>query len=173
MTIVSIDIKTLGTVPGSVITSIAGVAQRNGKLGEFKVNIDIQSCLDAGLTVDGSTIEFWLQQNDKARESILDGNRSSLEKALKGFIWWLGFPESKRVFTKGPEFDIAMLQVACSKFGLTLPVERKEVLSIRNLVDEFPEIEMDWSGTAHDPLEDAKRQLKFVNDCEKARYSKN
>jgi DNA polymerase III epsilon subunit-like protein len=61
---IMIDIETLGTEPGSIITSIAAVPfNRNGEMGKaFYMNIDIQSSIDAGLTINAETLKFWMEQ---------------------------------------------------------------------------------------------------------------
>ena len=73
MTHVMLDLETLGTKPGCVIRSIGAVVfTLDGVLGaQFYANIDKQSCVDAGLTVDPATEAWWAGQSQEARDALL------------------------------------------------------------------------------------------------------
>lgn len=88
ITNIMLDLETLGTCPGSVILQIGAVRSNNG----LERTITIDSCLRAGLTVDGDTIGWWLRQSEAAR-------RASLACALSIFnvlsvILWCGLAMS-------------------------------------------------------------------------------
>lgn len=73
---VMVDLETLGTKPGSVILSIGAVTfdlDGSGRDGRtFYQRVNIQSCLDAGMTVDGDTVEWWFHPDrDQARRALL------------------------------------------------------------------------------------------------------
>ncbi len=69
---VMIDLETLGTRPGSVILSIGAVEfDRDLGLGrEFYVELNQASSITAGLTTDDATVDWWLDQEDAARDLI-------------------------------------------------------------------------------------------------------
>lgn len=109
-----IDIETLGNGPTSVIKSI-GVVQFDldsgvGEKAEYVVNID--SCLKAGLTVDGSTIEWWMSQSDKAR-AVFDQTGEDLREVLwKLHDFIKTNAESPIMWCNGANFDFPILDNA-------------------------------------------------------------
>ncbi|POO54357.1 hypothetical protein CPJ18_02345 [Agrobacterium rosae] len=59
-----IDIETLGTAPGSVILSVGAVTfnAETGEFGEgFYAAVEPQSAVDMGLTIDVSTLKWWME----------------------------------------------------------------------------------------------------------------
>jgi len=63
-----IDLETMGNVKNSAIVSIGAVEFNieNGDIGEeFYAVVNLQSCLDKGMVVNGDTIYWWLNQDKK------------------------------------------------------------------------------------------------------------
>jgi Mesyanzhinovviridae exonuclease len=81
---VMLDLETLGTEAGCVVVAIGAVAfdpmgayvhppdMTNLQSDEFYAVIDIQSCLDAGLRINGNTLYWWLQQSPDARRHVTE-----------------------------------------------------------------------------------------------------
>ena len=71
---VMLDLETFGTRPGSVLRSIGAVTfgLRAGLGEEFYRNIDKQSQLELGLTVDAQTEAWWARQSEEAQRHLLD-----------------------------------------------------------------------------------------------------
>ena len=69
---VMLDLETMGNNSNSAIIAIGAVAFSldSGVYDKFYANVHLQTSLDAGLKVDGSTVEWWLTQSENARESI-------------------------------------------------------------------------------------------------------
>lgn len=72
-----IDWETLGTGLNSVPVSFGAVLfdpyARDITLNNqtcFSRNVEVQSCLDLGMTVDGSTFYWWLRQSEDARRAV-------------------------------------------------------------------------------------------------------
>lgn len=90
----SLDLETMGTIPGSAIVAIGAVQfELDGKymLGRrFYRTVDLASCIEAGLTVDGDTVMWWLGQSDAARKAITNYGpaRDILARALEEFADW-------------------------------------------------------------------------------------
>lgn len=59
----------------------------------FYVTVSLQSSIDDGLQVSGSTVEWWLQQSQEARDAILRKGQD-LPNALANLSWWF-YNESK------------------------------------------------------------------------------
>lgn len=114
----SLDIETLGTRPGSVIRSIGAClfdpAQSdrvNAASPSFYANITHESCTDAGLTVDQSTIDWWKKQPVEARRALLD-NQMSLRDALESLVAFCRIEGVRFVYGYGATFDPVLLEAA-------------------------------------------------------------
>jgi DNA polymerase III epsilon subunit-like protein len=62
-----LDLETLGNKSNSAILSIGAVEfdLETGETGrEFYQRIDLQSCIDKGLIINGSTFYWWITQNE-------------------------------------------------------------------------------------------------------------
>lgn len=177
---IMIDLETLGTTPGSVILSIGAVAfdPIDGFIesvpethdGRFSANVDIQSAIDYGLTVDGSTIEWWHRQKksawDKHREKILP-----LGVVLSSFGQWVDrfkdpqAPDNHpRVWGNGATFDISLLDAAYDRVKiLESPYSHRHVRCYRTLrrVARMHGVDTaDHEETTHVAVEDAARQVR-------------
>lgn len=127
---IMVDVETFGTKAGSVIASIGAVkfnesSMLEGAYGVFYEKIDVQSCLDLGLTVDASTISWWLKQTEEARKEIYDPkDRLHIVVALRKFWDFYGrdFDEKKidppLIWGNGSDFDLTkMMECAYMKTG--------------------------------------------------------
>ena len=159
-----LDLETLGTQPGSVILSIGAVRfDRTGidVAGKFYQTIKIQSCLDAGLTVDGDTIKWWLKQSEEARREIYDAKQSELTNILTLFTFWCG--KSEYVWGNGAAFDNALLRSAYAAVKLSPPWESWNDMCFRTVRAENPHIEPpEFKGVKHHPVDDARHQAEHL-----------
>ena len=163
-----IDLETMGKGSKSAIVSIALVLfdLNTGKIGAtFKRNIDLQSCLDAGLKVDGDTVMWWLEQSDKARESILK-NTQSLSKVLLAVSNLIkSFDPQLEVWGNGAKFDLGILTDAFEAVNLPLPWIHWNERDVRTLVSFAPHIkkEMPFDGVKHNAVHDCYHQIKYCS----------
>ena len=158
---VMIDIETLGTMTNSVILSIGAVQFGEDGLGdEFYSTINIDSCLERGLVVEGRTILWWMGQDDAAR-AALGQNELSLAAALQGltnaFDW-----NNTLVWCNGLNFDLPILDTAYRACGTQAPwayYNGRDYRTIKSELDRdvFKSLEVKPT-VAHDALEDAKAQ---------------
>ncbi len=72
---IMLDLETMGNTPTSAIIAIGAVRFDKKIKGKFYGVIDLESCLEDGLTVDASTIMWWMQQSDAARKAFEQRNR--------------------------------------------------------------------------------------------------
>ena len=116
-----LDIETMGSESYSAIVSIGAVEFdiETGETGkEFYTNIDLQSCLDAGLVVTAGTVMWWMQQNEDARKKLTEDTIPLKEALLK-----FGSFCTKRhqVWGNSARFDCGILQNAYNKMDIQLP----------------------------------------------------
>ena len=158
---VMIDIETLDTRPTAVILSIAAVrfdSMTQAPLGEsFQCHVDIDSNLKWGRTISGSTLLWWLGQDEEARRSVTDATTIPLGEALhqlRSFI-----KDTDRVWSNGASFDVAILSDAYRAAGTDTPWRfwnDRCYKTLKNLHPEVPKPE--FVGVKHNALDDAKFQ---------------
>jgi hypothetical protein len=161
-----IDIETLGTAPGSVILSIGAVTfdAESGELGEeFYVAIDPESAVKGGLTMDVSTLKWWMEQSQEARDAAFYGFWS-LKPALEFLTQYVRRVEASRVWAKPPSFDLVLLEAAYRACAMGIPWHYKTPRDCRTLFDLTNATQPDV-GTAHNALDDAKSQALGVIDA--------
>jgi hypothetical protein len=165
---IMIDLETLGTGVDAVFIAIGAVYfdPDTGELGdEFYENIDWQSSLDAGRKIDADTVKWWFAQSDEARNAILrDGG--FLLRVLSTFDHFCGnYP---MVWGNGSSFDISMLEHAYREAKIEAPWKFWNVRDVRTIKDLGMKkinksIFIHAEGTAHNALDDAKHQARYVS----------
>lgn len=170
---IMLDIETLGTDSSSVITSIGAVKFDNEGVDEdnaFFTNVSIQSCLDAGMTVSGETIQWWLTQEGEARKDMFTSYPYHIKDGLMSFGIWATRDskiEDNRVWGNGSTFDnviISNAYKAIKKHGSTIsqPWTYRGDRCYRTLCSLCPEIKMERVGTYHNAKDDAVSQARHL-----------
>lgn len=162
---VMIDIETLGNQNNSVITSLAAVEFdiESGKIGkEFHENIEIQSCIDIGLLVSGSTIKWWFEQSKEAQYQMFK-NAKPLKTVLSNFSNWID--KDSIVWGNSCRFDCGILQNAYDKVGIKLPWKYQNERCVRTMLMFEPNIKetIKFEGTPHYALHDCYFQIKYCS----------
>lgn len=155
---VMVDLETLGNGSNAVIIAIGAVEfeATSGKLGrEFYCVVDGQSCVDAGMKVDVSTVMWWMKQDTAARAAFNNAGEP-LPYALQSFAAWL--PTGACVWGNGATFDNVILSNAYRAIGLPQPWPFWGDRCYRTLKNLFPEVPLARTGTHHNALDDAKSQ---------------
>jgi hypothetical protein len=164
-----VDIETFGSKSHSVICSLAAVEFdiATGQTGKtFKENIDVQSCLELGLKIDGSTLEWWLNQSNEARTGLLTC-KMPLPLVINRF--WSFFKnlcnDEMKVWGNGARFDLGILENATTACGMLIPWKHWNERDVRTLVSFAPEIkkEMPFEGVKHDAIADCMHQIKYCS----------
>jgi DNA polymerase III epsilon subunit-like protein len=154
---VMLDIETLGLEPGVAILSIGAVKFSRRGLGEtFDRSISLSSCQEAGLTIDAGTLEWWLDQEDAAREVLAGGDR--LGHVLPDFRAFYG--DADEIWAYSPQFDCAILERAYEAFDEAPPWTYQDERDCRTLaaLPVWPDLEQE--GVEHDALDDAIYQAQ-------------
>ena len=166
---VMLDLETMGKRAGCAIVSIGAVEFdiNNGGIGRtfYKV-VNLQSCLNVGLFIDASTLYWWLQQSDAARQAICkpaDSIQTVLEE-LRSFLACLG---DFQIWGDGARFDIGILEAAYFAIGRgeTLPWYFRNERDVRTLVSFDPAVkfEIPFTGTIHNPIDDCIHQINYCS----------
>ena len=167
---VMLDLETLGNKSNAPILSIGAVEFDliTGKMGrEFYKVIDLQSCLDVGLKINGSTFYWWMQQNQGARDAICVDKKLPLATALHMFSAWMeDCVEDVGIWGNGARFDIGILEDAYVACGYQkMPWNFRSEKDLRTLVSFAPEVKAKhpFTGTEHNPIDDCKYQISYCN----------
>ncbi len=160
-----IDIETMGCSQTAAIVSIAAVEfNMTGETGEtFYVVIDLQSCLDYRLEMDGTTVMWWLKQSEAARRELTENKALSLPAALMDLSAWINKREYE-VWANGARFDLGILNNAYQVCGIPVPWHFRKERDVRTLVSLKPEVKEAYvpTGTAHHALFDCHNQIRYV-----------
>ena len=168
---IMLDLETMGTGPTAAIMAIGAVefdlqAKTPGR--EFYEVVDLDSAMKAGGTVDASTILWWMQQSDAAREAF---KRPGIEirSALGLFAMWVFNcgGSSASVWGNGAAFDNVILRSAYDRLGLTAPWSFRNDRCFRTVKAMHPAIDWPYQGTAHNALADAKSQAVYLMEVVK------
>lgn len=140
----------------------------------FYINVDLQSCLEAGLKASDSTIDWWAKQSRDAQDAwkkdakpLLDSltrlNRY-LELCTGGFA-------SVRLWGNGAGFDNVLLKTAYHALDVDEPWKYYNNRCYRTMAAMFPLTEEETParvGTYHNALDDAITQaLRLQKICNK------
>jgi len=167
---VMLDLETMGKKSKAAIISIGAVEFdiNTGETGrEFYRKINLQSCFDKGLIANGSTIEWWLMQNESARKMAADGSGVSLYIALKDFRSFLKLvgEDTVQIWGNGARFDIGILEDAYDACQLSNPWNFRLERDVRTLVSFAPKVKekavFNTNGIQHDPIADCKFQIMY------------
>ena len=161
-----LDIETMGNESFSSILSIGALEFdiNTGKTGkEFYVNVDLQSCIDAGLIVNASTIMWWMRRSDQARKDLTENSTLPLAQALLEFSEFCN--KDYEIWGNSARFDCGILQNAYNKLSLNIPWDFRKERCVRTLVSFNPSIKENFSfkGTAHNALADCYFQVGYCS----------
>jgi DNA polymerase III epsilon subunit-like protein len=170
-----IDIETMGCSQTAAIVSIAAVEfDMTGRTGETFYNvIDLQSCLDYRLEMDGSTVMWWLRQSEAARKELTESKAVNLPTALLDFSAWINKREYE-VWANGARFDLGILSNAYQVCGIAVPWHFRKERDVRTLVSVQPGIKKLHVpiGTAHHALDDCNNQIMYLTKTWQWIYAK-
>jgi len=169
---IMLDIETMGDESYSSIISIGALEFdiETGETGrEFYQKVDLQSCLDAGLTINASTVIWWMQQSYEARSEFYMGE-ASIELASALCLLTLFCNNDYQVWGNSARFDCGLISDACNKLKLQLPWDFSKERDVRTLVSFNPDIKNNFvfKGTAHNALADCYHQVGYCSEIWKS-----
>ncbi|ATC93486.1 3'-5' exonuclease [Pseudoalteromonas tunicata] len=177
---VMLDLETMGQGSNAAIVAIGAVffEPTTGEIGaNFYWRVDLESAAKYG-EVDPSTIIWWLKQSDAARAEITSDDTLDLNCALSEFCEWIAQIEktnNRIVWGNGASFDNVILSNAFKAVEYKKPWEYCNDRDVRTVVELGrtlkgfdPKRDMPFEGTAHNALDDAIHQAKYVSAIYKA-----
>ena len=177
---VMLDLETMGQGNNAAIVAIGAVffEPTTGEIGaSFYQTIDLESAAKYG-EIDPSTVLWWLKQSDEARDEITRLDTYSLPDALAEFTQWIEQIENFKariVWGNGSSFDNVIIENAFEAVRYKKPwafCNDRDVRTVvelgRTLKGFDPKKDMPFEGTAHNALDDAIHQAKYVSAIYKA-----
>jgi DNA polymerase III epsilon subunit-like protein len=162
-----LDIETMGNESYSSIISIGALefdieTGEHGK--EFYINVDLQSCMDIGLIVNASTIMWWMNQNEQARQDLTGRESINILDALGEFSKFCN--KDYEIWGNSARFDCGILQNAYNKAGIPIPWDFRKERCVRTLVSFNPEIKRKYppNEVEHNALSDCYYQVGYCSD---------
>lgn len=158
---VMVDLETLGNGSNAVITSVGAVRfHATGIKDSFYEFVDPQSCVDAGLKMDVSTVLWWMGQSDDARAAFKNKGLP-LVTVLAAFDAW--FPKDACLWGNGATFDNVILSNAYKAVGMKAPWPFWGDRCYRTVKAMYPDTKAPaFQGTAHNALDDAAHQARHL-----------
>lgn len=163
---VMVDLETLGVNGSPVIAAIGAVEfypiSLSGGLGrEFYQIVNLKSGTDIGMNIDAEAVRWWMQQSDNARD-IFQFPGLPIRDVLTAFGRWLPTRDSVVIWGNGAAEDNMWLANAYRLLGLTPPWTFRENRCFRTLRALNPDVQVEYTGTAHNALDDAKNQARHA-----------
>lgn len=188
-----LDIETLGTVVGSPVITIGAVlfdpyACDSGEelmRRALLLRVDISEAIKYSTGVDGQTLRWWFEREDKAIKALVVGDVVPMQAALKQLELYCNdrgsfmgkkffadicdFPVCNRFWAKDPDFDMRLMQYLYDHPDLDgkLPWNFHKCRSVRTVQDlawpeghDRPDFEV--PGVAHDASWDAVTQAMTI-----------
>jgi len=164
---IMVDLETMSTGSNAAIVAI-GAVEFDLNTGQadrtFYCNVHLQSCIEAGLQLDGNTVYWWMSQEDEARKRLLE-NPAPLSEALamfSEFVAACGGREAQ-VWGNSARFDLGILHDAYRALNLPLPWHFRNERDVRTLVAFAPHIKEQQQrvGVQHDALDDCYHQIAY------------
>lgn len=164
---VMLDLETMGTSSNAAIIAIG--AQEfdltTRSIGDvFYTTIDLASTVEAGGVMDASTVLWWMQQSEGARDEFKRPGKPIL-RALEAFADWMderGPRRAIRVWGNGAAIDNVILASAYRRQKLATPWEHWNDRCYRTVKNMFPDVKMERNGTHHNALDDAESQARHL-----------
>lgn len=166
---ITFDLETLGNTTTAPIIQIGAVAFSEDVdiiLHKFYANIKWESLEKYGFNVDYSNIKWWMQQSEDARNSIVQDQTHSIDKALNEFTQWLeeiGGANNFYYWTHAT-FDPPILVNAYRQCKKTCTIPFRLHRDIRTLNWIVGDVEVENKGISHNALDDAIYQSRYIKE---------
>lgn len=165
---VMMDIETLGVTPGSVVTQVALMRFNPFVLGEmdkqnaFCMNIEVGVQIGLGLDINPSTVDFWRKQEARIFLGTLTNARSPSD-VISAIRFFFLEKDSKYLWSRGPHFDVPILDFLAAKVDIKLPWGFWNVRDVRTSCS-MAGIVAKKAQDAHNALADCEAQIISVQE---------
>jgi hypothetical protein len=163
---IMLDLETMGLRSNAAIVSIGACHFTADAIDpiDFHLPISLASCLEAGLTTDQSTIDWWAKQSVGARMSWQNAAAGSLLDVMGLFGQWLrskGDPIA--IWGNGAGFDPVLLDSVYKALEADPPWKYWNVYCFRTMKNIHKDVSAPpFLGEKHTALADAVHQAQHL-----------
>lgn len=163
----SLDMETAGTQPSAIILSLGAAlfdADTGATVDTCHLGFDLDDQDVAGRTMTGSTFLWWLGQAEEVRQrQIAMAPRLPLAAGLLYFTRWAKPHKPARIWARGQDFDIAILNHALRQTGIEAAWPFHFARDQRTIAELLPkDLHPPRDGVHHDALDDALHQAAII-----------
>jgi len=160
-----LDLETMSSGNNAAIVAIGAVmfdATELETLRPFYQTVDLESCQKWGLEISGSTVMWWLEQDEAARKALKENPAPRpLEEVLSNFREWFG--GDKPIWGNGATFDNVILRNAYNACHMRAPWGYRSDRCYRTLKNMYPGVEQPPANEKkHHAYEDAMWQTEHL-----------
>lgn len=169
---IMLDTETMGNGSNSPIVSIGAVAfDMKGIHDEFYRVIGLEEAMSTGAEMDPPTVLWWMQQSKDAIQSTFFQNEEAVttKKALKDLGDFITSNDAQGVWGNGVAFDNVIISNAARRLGIEPIWPFWLDRCYRTVKSINPEIPVAEYGTAHNALDDAKKQALHLIEIMKSK----
>ncbi|MDH5646822.1 MAG: 3'-5' exoribonuclease [Candidatus Heimdallarchaeota archaeon] len=174
---IMIDLETLSVASNGLILSIGAVKVdilSQTIISEYYAVCDIQSSINNGAIIDGSTIKWWLSQKEDARQALLKEETKTELAALVDLTTWFRVNAQTQeigVWGNGAGFDNVLLANAYKRYKLEIPWSYKQNRCYRTLsaLSDIPIIRPPTT-VYHSAIDDARNQAIHLAEILRTEY---
>mgnify|MGYP003601437584 CR=1 FL=1 len=166
------DMETGGTGADAWIAQFACAVMGQGKLEmAFEVTIDYTQP-QTGRVMDASTMAWWAHpKRAEAFEQVWKDSNINLASALVAFNDHINTIETVygkpvRIWSKGPSFDMAIMQDAYRKLGISFPISFRNFMCYRTIAAMYPDMRS-TSATEHYGVQELAHPHTAFGDVER------
>ncbi len=167
-----VDIETMGNGSNAAIMSIGACYfdPKTGEIGKtFHREINLASSAAYGCELDASTVIWWMDQDDAARAKFKrNGKADGLLMVIADFMEFAkGF--NTQVWGNGATFDNVIIKNAAAECSVDVSWkfwndrDVRTIVELGKVIGIDPKRDIPFEGVAHDALDDAKHQAKYVS----------
>ena len=162
---VMLDLETMGNAPAGAIVSIGAVAFDDKKVhSSFYSRVNLEYSVKKGMTIDPSTVLWWLQQDKLIQEDLQNtSGQVNLNQALASFSAFCKQVKVSGIWGNGVNFDNTILRSAYNLCDLTPPWHYRQDRCFRTVKALYP-VPMDLAPNTekHNALSDATWQAEYL-----------
>lgn len=160
---VMLDFETFGTNANACVVQVGACyfSRTTGKVGHtFLRNVDAQSAVNSGATMDAETIYWWLQQDKEAIKSITEEPMYHIRAVFEDLNDYLA---NATAIWCHSSFDFSILMETLKRLNIKPKFKYSLARDIRTLVDlsKLNYKKIPRKGIHHNALDDCKHQVTY------------
>lgn len=171
---VMMDLETLSTAKNAAIIEIGLVRfNLNGEIEDaIKIPVNPMSSIRYGLDVQSETLGWWAGQDEKVQRKVLVNSFSKgldLKDALIQMNQFLSTSKKVYLWGNGVFSDNVWIDNAMESCGLKPAYTFRSHMCVRTIATLFKGLlardfkkEIEFAGSQHDSIDDAKHQIKYL-----------